>query len=51
MTDPIIRDYWIHRRAAKRWARVALANAKDGLPWHEAAKRAHEHLKFALMII
>lgn len=47
----IIRDYWIHLKEAKRWARIALDRWAEGLPWQDAADMAHEHLKFALLII
>lgn len=49
-TDPI-QDYIRILIEAKKWARYALQNKKEGLPWAECAKLAHEHLSYAIKII
>ena len=47
----IIRDYRIYLKEAKRWASIAIANKRAGVPWHAAAKNSHEYLSFALLVI
>ena len=51
MNDSIIADYFQTLRIARKWARIALQNKRDGMPWHDAAKNSHEALRYALMII
>lgn len=51
MNDPIINDYWKTLSIARKWARIAIQNKQDGLPWHVAAKHSHDALWYALMII
>jgi hypothetical protein len=45
-----IHDYCRAKREARYWARIAIANKKDGLDWHDAAKNAHASLSYALLI-
>ena len=47
----IIYDYQNAKRIARYWARIALENKKNGLPWKESAKNAHDALSYALLII
>jgi hypothetical protein len=47
----IISDYWHCKRVAVAWARIAIDNKRDGIPWHQAAKNAHDAIRFALLII
>lgn len=44
-------DYAAHRALARKWASYALQNRREGLPWRECARLAHEHLSWALPII
>lgn len=44
-------DYRQTKRVARDWARIALQNQRDGLPWRLAAQQAHAALRYALMII
>jgi hypothetical protein len=49
--DQVYQDYVACRRIARQWARIALDNKRDGLPWHESAAQAHAALRWALLII
>jgi len=49
--NSLVGDYLQFKKQAKKWARYALENKRDGFPWEECARRAHENLKWALMII
>jgi hypothetical protein len=45
-----IDDYRHAREMAKYWARIAIDNKSKNLPWHDAAKNAHDALSYALLI-
>lgn len=47
----VICDYQTYRAQARKWARYALQNKRDGLPWQECARNAHENFSWALKII
>ena len=51
MNDLILIDYRQSLRIARKWARIAIQNKREGLPWHIAAKHSHDALRYALMII
>ena len=51
MRNDLVNDYWRARRVARYWARVALDNKRDGMPWHMAAVNAHDALRWALFIV
>ena len=44
-------DYRHARKVARYWARIAIDNKRDGLPWHDAAKNAHDALSYAFLIV
>jgi hypothetical protein len=44
-------DYCCYKRLAVKWAKYALQNKKEGLPWQDCAAIAHGYLKEALLII
>lgn len=45
-----IDDYQHARKMARYWAQIAIDNKRNGLPWHGAAKNAHDALSYALLI-
>jgi hypothetical protein len=47
----VVKEYRSQLCEAKKWARFAIQNKKEGLSWHECAKISHEHLTFAIKII
>jgi hypothetical protein len=47
----VILDYQAAMRTARYWARIALQNKRDGLPWQQSATNAHCALRWALLII
>ena len=49
--NDLIRDYNRSKRVAVYWARIAMDNKRDGLAWEIAARRSHEALRYALLII
>lgn len=51
LNDMVARDYAEAMRVARKWARIALDNHRDGMPWQEAARQAHAALRWALLII
>lgn len=44
-------EYQANVRMAKKWAAYALQNRREGLPWQDCARLAHEYLSWALLII
>jgi ligand-binding sensor domain-containing protein len=48
--NDVTKDYWHYRRQALKWARYALQNRADGLPWQGCAKMAHEMFGHALTL-
>lgn len=51
MACDVYLDYIAAKREAVKWAAIALERHRAGLPWHDAAKLAHECLSWALLII
>ena len=49
--NDISRDYRFYISQARKWASYALRNKRDGLPWQECARLAHENFSWALKII
>ena len=49
--NDVFRDYETYKAQARKWARYALQNKRDGLPWQDCARLAHENLLWALKII
>ena len=45
-----IDDYQHARKMSRYWAQIAIDNKRNGLPWHGAAKNAHDALSYALLI-
>ena len=43
-------DYLNAKRIARYWAKIAILNKKEGLPWKEAAKNAHDAFFYAILI-
>ena len=48
-SGPVIGDYFRYRELAVFWARVALDVARQGHPYQEVARRAHEAFRYALL--
>lgn len=51
MLDALMYDYLNARSLARYWARMALDNKRDAMPWKIAASNAHQALRYALMIM
>jgi hypothetical protein len=47
----VVSDYQRALSTARHWARIALQNKRDGLPWQQSATNAHCALRWALLII
>jgi len=43
-------DYLNAKRIARYWAKIAISNKKEGLPWKEAAKNAHDAFFYSILI-
>lgn len=48
--DRLERDYIDCRAHARYWAKIAISNKRNGEPWQDAARNAHEAFDWARLI-